>query len=251
MSNWKSISAHIRKYLNLPTYPVGIKLVEDRKDLSGRKFHKVNLCQLVAMARYLHRTASVVRENHVCALGGACIGLIKTPQRIARGEINVGTYAKDKEAAERFQRSIQKLRDKGKRYDGVMAAPLDHMPFEPQVIVLYLTPGRATRMVHACAYHSGEGIEAKLVAEAALCSAIARVIELKKPTLGLPCAGDRRYASVREEELIFAFPSEWGERITEGLARTHKAGVSQHPFKPFLDFTPVMRGGFETTPEDL
>ena len=34
-------------------------------------------------------------------------------------------------------------------------------------------------MIHACAYRTGEGIEAKLMAEAVLCSAIARVIELK------------------------------------------------------------------------
>lgn len=250
MMELQEMSNDLRKYLNLQTYPVGIKLFEDKKDLPGHELNRrMNLCQLVAIARYHHRISSITRENHVCSIGSSCLGLIKTPERIKNGSASVGAYVKDKEAGKVFQSNVPKLGDKGKKYDGIFVSPLDIMPVEPQVIVMYLSPAQAARMVHAKLYYNGNGIESKICAEAALCSAIAKVIMSGKPIIDLPCAGDRAYGNVQEQELIFAFPP--GEEIIKGLKETHDYGVSVHPFKPFVYFTPSMRSGYETTQEDL
>jgi uncharacterized protein (DUF169 family) len=251
MKDWKEISNTLKKYLNLPTYPVGIKLFEDRKDLFGHELkRKMNLCQLVAIARYHHRVSSIVRENHVCSIGSSCLGFIKTPERIKDGIVSVGAYVKDKKAGKNFQASVQKIGDKGKKYDAITVSPLD-LSVEPQVVVMYLSPARAARMVHASLYRNGNAIEAKICAEAALCSAIAKVILFNKPIIDLPCAGDRSYGGVQERELIFAFPPNQSEEIIQGLKETHNYGISAHPFKPFVYFTPTMRAGYETTGEDL
>ncbi|MHA1581897.1 MAG: DUF169 domain-containing protein [Candidatus Baldrarchaeia archaeon] len=239
--------------MRLRTHPVAIKLFEKREDALKGYFinNDVNVCQLVAKARYHHLISCLPREQYVCVLGSSCLGFIKTPERLKSGKLNVKFYAKTLEAARRYQENVTKLGDHGHRYDAAMIAPLDITPRDPQIIIIYCTPAQAVRLIHAYAYQDGTATEIKTVAEAALCSAIANIILGKDFVIDFPCAGDRRYGFVQDSELIVAFNPNIIDDLLNGLAETHKAGASRYPFAPFLEWSPKPRSGFETTKEDL
>lgn len=256
--DWKEISNTIRDCTNLASCPVAIRLVETRKDLLKYPTTTVMpisrrnaVCQLVAIARYYRNMGTVytTREHMACAFGAACLGLIKTPERISSGKIHLGVV-KDEKAARRLEENVVLIGDGDKRYDAIVCAPLDLTPLDPQVIVSYVTPAQALRLIIASVYHSGEAIEVSTTGQGSLCTSIAKVMLQGKPVLDIPCIGDRAFGHVEEQEMIFAFPAEFAGQLIEGLKETERPAA--HPFKPFLHWPVMMpRGELETSEKDL
>ncbi len=85
----KQLAAELDSILRLDTRPVGgIKLYKSQDDLPRKPFNfKLNLCQLVAMARYQGKTNTGTPDKMICAMGAACVGLIDTPEAIASARL--------------------------------------------------------------------------------------------------------------------------------------------------------------------
>ena len=169
----KEISESIVRILHLETEPVAVKLYKDRADLPKHPQNiKQNFCQLVSIARYQNRGNSSVADNMICAFGAACLGLIETPEVISSGKAALGIYTGNPEAAKNFMANAFKIGDTGKQYDGVMVTPLSEVTedAEPDAVIIYVNPAQAMRLIHACAYDTGEKITADTVAEGAMCS---------------------------------------------------------------------------------
>lgn len=254
--NWKDFSDAIKRYICLSTNPVAVKLFERKDDIHNLPTlryigRRTNICQMIPIARYNRDSNPVYtfRENVACVWGAACLGLIKTPQRFSDGSIFMN-FAKDKEAAVRLQQSVATLGKDGKKYDGFICAPLRTTPIEPQVIVTYLSPAQALRLIIASAYHTGESIEVSTVGQASVCSSIAKTILTKKPSIDIPCVGDRVFGYVQDHEMIFSFPAEFAEQLLEGLKATEQ--VASYPYHPYLERFIIMPDvKWETSQEDL
>ncbi len=106
----KQVAAELDRILRLDTKPVGIKLYKNQEDLPRKPFNfKLNLCQLVAMARYQGKTNSGTPDKMICAMGAACVGLIDTPEAISSGKAAVGAYVKDQTAGKTFMDNTFKI----------------------------------------------------------------------------------------------------------------------------------------------
>ena len=249
----KEISEKLERMLRLSTHPVGVILYENKADLPREpmKF-KLNICQLVSMARYQGRIRAGVPEGMVCSLGAACTGLIKTPKVLLSGAAEVGKHAKNKTAAENYMNNTFKLGDSGKHYEAILASPLYRMDSEPDVVVLYGNPAQMTRIIHACVYDTGNKMKADTVAEATLCSAIGSAISKNKPLVGFPCSGERIFGGTQDSEMVFVAPYNYVKFfLIENLWHTEKKGFSVYPVPPNTVWTPIMPQNYTIQPEDL
>jgi uncharacterized protein (DUF169 family) len=249
----KQLAAELDSILHLDTKPVGIKLYKNQEELPKRPFNfKLNLCQLVAMARYQGKMNSGTPDKMICAMGAACVGLIDTPEAIRSGKAAVGAYVKDQTAGKTFMDNTFKLGDTGKKYDGVLIGALENMDVDPDVVAMYVNPAQVMRLIHACTYNTGEKITADTVAEAALCSSIGYALANDRPVVGFPCAGDRIFGGTQPSEVVFVAPYALvRDKLVENLKRTAEGGFSVYPVPPNMFWTPTMPPTYTIQPEDL
>ncbi|NLJ40337.1 MAG: DUF169 domain-containing protein [Clostridiales bacterium] len=247
------ISKRLLEILRLDTDPIAVTMYKDKEELPRKpQDFKLNLCQLISMARYQRKSTSGVPELMICSMGAACVGLIDTPEAISSGKAAVGPYCKDEESGKNFMANTFKLGDSGKQYEGVYIQPLSVSVNEPDVVVAYVNPAQVMRLIHACAYDNGNKVTADTVCEAALCSAIGFALAKNKPVVGFPCAGDRIFGGTQSHELIFAAPySLFRDKLITALEETQKGGFSVYPVPPNMNWTPAMPPTYTIQPEDL
>jgi uncharacterized protein (DUF169 family) len=188
----------------------------------------------------------------VCAIGAACTGLIKTPERFTSGKAPLGHYVADVEAGRRFMANTYKLGDAGKIYDGIYVAPLENFgQQDPDVVVIYANPAQMMRLVHCCLHETGEPVKADTVAEAALCSSIGFALKEQKPIIGFPCSGDRTFGGTQKDELIFTAPYGLLETLVENMESLLMGHGQLYPVAPFNKYAPTMVASYTIQPEDL
>ncbi|MDK2820955.1 MAG: hypothetical protein PWP31_920 [Clostridia bacterium] len=251
--NTAFMTKRLTEVLHLDTGVLGIKLYKDKEALPISPGDiKVNICQLVSAARHQGRAVSGIPESMVCAIGAACTGLIKTPERFKNGQAPLGRYVANVEAGKKFIANTFKLGDEGKIYDGIYIAPLESYKNEkPDVVVMYANPAQTTRLIHCCLHETGEPVKADTVAEAALCSSIGFVLKEKKPIIGFPCVGDRTYGGTQKDELIFAAPFDMLEELVKNMESLLKGFGQLFPFAPYNAYTPTMTPAYTMRREDL
>ena len=237
--DWKKASAAIRRHLNLATTPVAVKMLESTlmmMDIKGlRQLRDTAPCHMATWARY-YREEGIVgasSEGVKCVWGAACCGMIKSPERLKEGYL-ASRFAKDSEAGKRIVSSMGVLGDEKKLFDALVMAPLDLTPLEPDVVVIYLTPAQALRLVIAFSYLRGEEVRSTITGQSSLCSSIAHAFRERGMVIDIPCVGDRRFGLVQEQEMLVAFHASRMEQILEDLQATE--GFSSHPFKPFVQW---------------
>jgi uncharacterized protein (DUF169 family) len=253
--NPKETAENIVRILHLETQPVAIQVYKDRADLPRRPQNiQQNFCQLVSIARYQGRGNSSVADKMICAFGASCLGLIETPEVISSGKAALGVYTGNETAAKNFMANVFKIGDTGKQYDGVMVKPLAEVGEgdEPQAVLLYVNPAQAMRLIHSCAYATGDKITADTVAEGAMCSCVGFAIANQKPTVGFPCAGDRIFGGTQNHEMVFAAPYRMVmEELADHLEKTAAGGFSVFPVPPNMHWTPSMPPTYTVQPEYL
>ncbi|GFN22222.1 DUF169 domain-containing protein [Thermanaeromonas sp. C210] len=243
----------LTELLRLDTQPVGVKLYRRKEELPRRPYNwKVNICQLVCQARYRGKFASGTPDLMICAIGAACTGLIRTPDRFTSGQAAVGRYVADLAAGRKFMANTYKLGDRGKLYEGIYVGPLvGFKDGDPDVVVIYANPAQVMRLIHASVFETGEAVKADTVAEAALCSSIGFALGEQKPVIGFPCAGDRTFGGTQKDELLFALPFSLFQTVVENLESLQMSAGQVYPVGPFMNWTPSMVPAYTLTPEDL
>lgn len=253
-TDWRKVSGELRRYCNLASAPVSVRLLKDVKELAQikglRQLQATAPCHMAAYARY-YREEGVVgasAEGMKCVWGAACTGLMSSPERLSDGEL-AWRYAKDAEAGKHIQEVMGVLGAHEKLFDAMVMAPLDLTPVEPDVVVMYVTPAQALRLVIAYAFWAGEEVRSVITGQSSLCSSIAHAYQERNLVVDLPCVGDRMFGLVQEQEMLVAFHHTRAEQITEGLRETDS--FSGHPFKPFLRWPVVFAPDMEPRRTEL
>lgn len=117
-------------------------------------------------------------------------------------------------------------------------------------VIIYGNSAQMMRLIQAELWASGGEFKMASSGDAGLCSrGIAQIVNTGKPTMEIPCVGDRRFAATQDTEIIFAFPAEQASKIIDGLAATHRAG-SRYPIPPQMDEA-HMPTGFYVVEQDF
>jgi uncharacterized protein (DUF169 family) len=227
--DWKDVSSQIDKYLHLRTFPVGIKLFENVSSLDEIKNlrspkRRVLICQLMTLARTTRWTIGVTLDGLLS--GSPCSAMVGLDER--REIVKDGTYRsvvwfESKEEGRKCEESFPHLPN-GK-YKAMAIGPISSNKFEPDLVVLYGTPAQMILVINAIQWKDYERLSFHCVGESSCADYIAECYLSNKPSLTIPCFGERVYGHAQEEELVIAIPSGQMEKVLNGLAGLHKRGV--------------------------
>jgi len=250
-TDWKRTRGELVSTLRMRSDPVGVKMLKG-SELAGLSDVKVlrttAVCQMLAMSRYERGVVASSVEGVKCVWATACLGMTRSPERLDRGDLNKA-FTKDGAAAKTLQDSIFSIGKEAKRHGGILTAPLDMLPGEPDAIVLYVTPGQALKLILALSYEKGEVMENPITGQCSVCQSIARTMSTGKMAIEIPCVGDRTYGLAHDEELVVVIPSRMIGQIVEGMRGTD--GFAPYPFRPFLRWSAVFPPEFEPSRPEL
>jgi uncharacterized protein (DUF169 family) len=224
---WGRLTRQLEALLRLRSFPVGLKFLEDEAELERNRWvrrpdRQTTLCQLITIVRTFDWTIGITKDD-INVHGANILGMAELPKDMEDGTTWTTVWDKTKEGGKRHEDSLAKI-PQG-RFRSLILAPLSYNPFDPDLILVFGNPAQIMLFMNAIQFESYESLGFSFVGECSGEDCIARCYLTKKPSLAIPCYGDRRYGHVQEEELEIAIPPEMLERVVHGLKELYKRGV--------------------------
>jgi len=226
--DWEKIVRRMETLLRLKSFPVAFKMLEHKDDLDKIPFmrkpgHKVTLCQLITQVRDFDWTVGAQKQdisNIECA---SILGLDDLPELYKDGSVRSMLWTKTREEGKKCEASIRRLPlDK---YEAVALAPLVYNPFKPDIVLIYANPAQIMLLINALQFEDYEVMNFSCVGESSCSDAIARCYLTGKPSVTIPCYGERRYGHARDEDLAIAIPCDMMGKGLYGLECLYQRGI--------------------------
>ncbi len=203
-------------------------MLEDKADLGAIPFmrrlnKKVTLCQLITLARSFDWTVGAELDDFLGPTCPSIIGLTDVPEINRDGTFRSIVWVKTRADAQRYEAAIPRL-PLGK-YQAVALAPLVYKPFEPDIVLIYANPAQMMLLINALQFEDYEVMQFHCVGESSCSDAIARCYLTGKPSLTIPCYGERRYGHAQDEDLVMALPPAHMEKALKGLETLYRRGI--------------------------
>lgn len=250
---WRSISRYLQDDVRLKGDAVAVRFIESPTKLSsfrGRVMRDTAICQMILRARFDGTDGIVASaaDTMRCLWGAAALGLMKTPGRLSDGQLYLG-FVKDMQAGAELHARMGMMGDGARRNGAVEIAPLSHCEQDPDVVVIYGTPGQMLRLTIGLNFERGGAICNPVTGQASVCASIARAHATGEPSLDIPCMGDRLYGLVGDEEMVFVIPYSMMGQLIRGLKGSKE--MAPYPFRPFTRWSPIFPPTFLPTKEEL
>lgn len=217
--SYQKIAEELNDLLGLKGSPIAVKLVktseeipEDYEKIDEKKRH----CEFVQDARLKGLEGYATAEEHLCKGGAGVMGLEELPEIVASGGMyyKLGNF-KSPEGAKDTVDAIPKVEDE---YYASIYTPLESAKFEPDVVILIITPKQALRVSQAYLNTKGGRISSDYSGIQSVCAdAVAAVKERGIPNMTLGCNGSRKFAKIADEEVIIGIPPKNLEDMVEAL----------------------------------
>lgn len=248
--DWKVVSDNLIRKLGLNNRPVGVKMIRDKGSLSGKLAGNTTVCHMLLRSRCGDDTSSLYASDTDmrCVWGASALGLMRSPERLKEGYLYLG-FVSSPEAGKNMHAQIGMLGDEGKQYESLMTFPLHLAPQDPDALVMYMTPGRALRVIIAALNLEGGCLNTPMTGQASVCASLARAIKNNQISVDIPCLGDRRIGLVRDDELVVVIPVSRLENFLAGLERSEF--MAPYPYFPFTSWEPVLPAMFVPLPKDV
>lgn len=187
-------------------YPVGVKFNQTGSaSQTDRLF-----CELVQQARYGETISFSVQS---CPVGAYVLGMDTTQP--TDYYFSSGRYI-SKVAATRAVGSLSHL---DILYNFVELFPVKEDNVNFDVMLLFLNPARAMRLVQAMSYHNGQPLVFSSSGTASVCGeCTVTPFNTKRLCLSIGCKGSRKHSRYTEDEMIAGIPHILVNDINEGLA---------------------------------
>lgn len=226
--NWEKLTRRIEQLLRLKSFPVAFKMLEKKEELSRIPFlrrpqGKRTLCQLINQVRNFDWTVGAELTDFLSPMCPSIVGLTDTPELYKDGTFRSIVWVKTKEDGKKFESSLPRI-PLG-RYEAVAMAPLVYNPFEPDIVLLYANPAQMMLLINALQFEDYAVMQFYCVGESSCSDAIARCYLNGKPSLTIPCYGERRYGHAQDEDLVMAVPAGMMEKALRGLEVLYRRGI--------------------------
>ncbi|MDP6127639.1 MAG: DUF169 domain-containing protein [Dehalococcoidales bacterium] len=227
MTDWGKVTQDLERLLRLTTYPVAYKRLEKAADLE--KIPRVRLldrtatfCQVPTLVRRGGWTVGITRNN----LSERCARInglaLTTDEEISREAAKFATswFADEEEA--RKQMAVYPVIPAG---EALVLAPLSSGKFEPDVVLIYGNPAQLMLLMNALQFKDYERFNFFFIGEGSCADGLAQCYTTDKPSLAVPCFGERRFGGVTDDELVLAVPPRMMEKAVEGLQALWDRGL--------------------------
>ena len=207
---------------------MAFKLFEDKEALSQIPFmrrmeHKSTLCQMTNLVRNFDWTVGAEVNDFMSVMCPSIIGLAEIPEFMKDGTFRSIVWSKSRADGKKYENGIPRL-PTGK-YKAVAMAPLVYNPFDPDIVLIYANPAQMMLLINAIQFEDYEVMEFFCVGESSCSDAIARCYLTGKPSLTIPCYGERRYGHAQDDELVMAIPVSMLDKALSGMEALYKRGI--------------------------
>ena len=134
--------------------PVGVKFLAKRPDIVKRLDENMALCEMLKKAQE-GNAFFVEKENHACEAGLYVLGQAEAPGPFISGEFGAGLKIfEDARSASRLYHYIPRI---GKGVVNYVAfSPVDKLPFEPDLLILFTKTDQTEILLRAMSYRIGK-----------------------------------------------------------------------------------------------
>jgi dephospho-CoA kinase len=250
--DWERIVRRTEQLLRLKSFPVAFKMLERKEDLGSIPFlrrprHKLTLCQMINLVRNFDWTVGAEAEDFTYPSCASIIGLKDLPAHYKDGTFRSIVWVKKREDGKKYEAGIPRL-PLGK-YEAVALAPLVYKPFDPDIVLIYANPAQMMLLINALQVEDYEVMNFHCVGESSCSDAIVRCYVNGKPSLTIPCYGERRYGHTQDDELVIAIPEGKLEKALAGLETLYRRGV-RYPIS-FAGVEQDLGGAFPPAYDDV
>ncbi|MBM3221830.1 MAG: hypothetical protein FJZ38_24705 [Candidatus Rokubacteria bacterium] len=240
MIDTKTADQELQLYVRPQTFPVAIRMlrpgepIPERARRPARDFKKLSMnCQVIDMARRYGWMIALTREDSICSLGIAALGLEKPTHLHRSGTMCEGMYTESKEAGQRSEAAVDRFAPG--EYAGLLVAPLDRATFEPDLVCIYGNPAQVMRLTQAALWKKGGKLTSAFGGRIDCSEIIVTTMRTDQPQVILPCSGDRIFGQTQDHEMAFTIPWAQTEEILAGLKGTHAGGI-RYPITQFMEY---------------
>jgi len=226
--DWEKLIRRMELLLRLKSFPIAFKMLENKTDLEHIPFlrragHKMTLCQLITLVRNFDWTVGADLEDFLFPACPSMLGLCDVPEVNKDGTFRSIVWVKTKKDGQKYEAGIPRL--PLNKYQAVAMAPLVYNPFEPDIVLIYANPAQMIILINALQFEDYEVMQFFCVGESSCSDAIARCYNTGKPSLTIPCYGERRYGHAQDEDLVMGIPAGMMEKALNGLEALYRRGV--------------------------
>ena len=226
--DWEKLIRRMELLMRLKSFPVAFKMLEKKEELEDIAFlrrvrNKATLCQLVSQVRSFDWTVGADLDDFLFPACPSILGLTDIPDYGKDGTFRSIIWVATKEDGKKYEAAIPRL-PLGK-YEAVVMAPLVYKPFEPDIVLIYANPAQMMLLINALQFEDYEVMQFFCVGESSCSDAIARCYLDGKPSLTIPCYGERRYGHAQDDEMVMALPAGMMPKALRGLEALYRRGV--------------------------
>jgi uncharacterized protein (DUF169 family) len=230
-NNWGELVHQIENLIKLRTHPVAYKRLENADDLEkiskARRLDRFfTFCQSVALVRTRGWTIGVTSEDDMFPRCARIHGLAPTTQESIDEEMIPMSvwFARPEEASKQLSASPRIPPG-----EAIVLAPLASGKIEPDVVLIYGTPGQIMLMLYGLQWKKWERFQFFFIGEGACADSLAQCYLSGKPSVAIPCFAERRFGEVLDEEIVLALPPAMIEQSIEGMQKLSASGF-RYPY---------------------
>jgi len=226
--DWGKLIRRMELLMRLKSFPVAFKMLKKREELDQIPFmrmteHKTTLCQLITVVRNFDWTVGAELDDFLSPVCPSILGLTDIPEAYKDGTFRSVVWVKTREDGKKYEASIPRL-PLGE-YEAVAMAPLVYNPFDPDIVLIYANPAQMMLLINSLQFEDYEVMQFYCVGESSCSDAIARCYLTGKPSLTIPCYGERRYGHAQDEDLVMAIPAGMMEKALQGMEALYRRGI--------------------------
>lgn len=184
-------------------YPVSVLFTEEEGEQSSLLY-----CELIQKARF---GESFLIKSQRCTVGAYVLGDTDTSPEDYY--YDSGRYS-DRKAAKSAAANLRRL---AKKAGSIKISPYSGGNFD--ILILFLKPERAMRIIQAHSYRSGIPVEFKTGGIASICSDCTAYPVQGKLGLSLGCKGSRKHSKYADEEVVVGMPFQLAMEIDAAVGK--------------------------------
>lgn len=247
MHNWAELGTELENMLRLKTKIIAYRRLETAEELDTLKNvvridRFFTFCQVPFMVRVNGITVGITKEDKILERCSRLFGLRQATEKSMNAEaamLSITWFRSSGEALQQ-QNDYYRIPVGG----AVVLAPLTKQKFEPEVLLVYGNPAQIMMILCGLQKMKYERFSFSFIGEGACSDSLAQCYITGKPSVSIPCSGERAMGGVSDDEIVVALPPGELERAISGLKELAKIG-RKYPIDstgPLLDPTPLLSG---------
>jgi uncharacterized protein (DUF169 family) len=252
LSEWADLGKELSSWIRPRSFPLAIKLVKPGETFPEKAHFplkdmgiKITLCQAFTMSRLYRQTIAMGKEDAVFCPGPLLWGW----EEMEDERELVNFWVKDLpffESQELGMKTLKALPRFAKgEIVGMVVSPLEWTRVVPDVVMIYVNPAQAMRLVHGTIFKEGGVVNSSFTGLAASCAeGVIEAYQKGVSRVVLPGAGDRVVAMDQDDEIIFVLPGGKLAALVDGVRVRHGTlGGQRYPIPYNVRFQPEMPYG--------